>query len=117
MPNAVSGKSRRLSATVGGDSAATNIAVPGILVGDLLLRVSGHDQTDVTTAPTMDDLTDEAAITSDGNIQCDTTDTTNFVLQVEWQGQTIGERDPGEGNVVLGKQMLDPSDANYVRPT
>jgi len=112
-------KARRQSLSVGGAAAAVNIPVAGIRVGDLLLAVSGHDQTDVTTAPTMDNLFDEASITSDGNIQCSTTDTTNFVLQVEWQAQNVHDRNPGgtPDLVVVGKQMLNPDDPNYVRPT
>ena len=105
------------SLSVGGNTAAANIAVAGIRVGDRLLSVSGHDQTDVTTAPTMDDLIDEATITSDGNIQCSTTDTTNFVLQVTWLPRNVGIRNEGEAAVILDKQLLDPSDANYIRPT
>lgn len=66
-----------------GAAAATNIAITGITTSDTLVSVlqfvgAGTDITDVA------DRTSEASITSDGNIQLSSTDTTGGKLLVVW---------------------------------
>ncbi len=73
---------------VAGDTATTNIPVTGILLTDEIIAVARHigagtDVTDVT------DITSEASITSDGNIQLDTTNTSADKLQVFWVDTSI----------------------------
>lgn len=64
---------------VNGTTATTNIAVTGIVTTDKLLRVL-HFTSGALTA----DLTSEASITSNGNIQLGSTDTSGDQLLVEW---------------------------------
>lgn len=59
-----------------GAAAATNIAVAGVLMADTLVAVV--NLTDATS------LSAEAAITSNGNIQCAITDTSAKKLLVFW---------------------------------
>ena len=68
------------SLPVDGAAATTNIAVTGILAIDTLISVI---EVTVTTAALVD-RTAEASITSDGNIQLSTTDTTGDCLLVLW---------------------------------
>ena len=69
---------------VNGTTAATNIAVSGIKTTDKLVTVIGLDPDNVTPADQVQDFTSEASITSDGNIQLSTTNTTGFDLLVIW---------------------------------
>lgn len=69
---------------VAGDTATTNIPVTGILTTDTLISVI---EVTVTTAALVD-RTAEASITSDGNIQLSTTDTTSDFLLVTWASGT-----------------------------
>ena len=74
---------------VAGAAAATDVPVTGIKTGDRLMVVIKLDFTLADGAPntrTWDtvDLLSEASITSDGNIQLSTTDTTGAALLVSW---------------------------------
>lgn len=77
-----------LKATVvDGAAAATNIAITGIKTDDKLVAVMKLDFTLAEGTPntrdwTQADLTSEASITSDGNIQLSTTATTGAILLV-----------------------------------
>lgn len=66
-------------AVVDGAAVDTNIAIAGITTADTLGAVIRF----VTDTPTSN-LVDEAAITSDGNIQLSSTNTTGNKLIVEW---------------------------------
>lgn len=69
---------------VTGQNINTNIAVSGIVKGeDTLLRVIAIDG-DGTLAVSVLDVTSEASITSDGNIQVTTTNLAAYRLIVEW---------------------------------
>jgi len=75
-------------ALVAGDTATTDIAVTGIVTADTLLGCIEFDGT--SGAPT--DRTSEASITSDGNVQLTTTDTSGDFLLVcyhDASGQAI----------------------------
>lgn len=64
---------------VAGDSAATNIPLMGATVAKTtIVGVIEHDP----VTPVIVDRTSEASITSDGNLQLDTTDTTGSQLAV-----------------------------------
>lgn len=66
------------TSVVSGAAAATNIALTGVAPGDTLgsvLMFAGGVPSDVTS---------EAAITSAGNIQLSTTNSTGNTLVVEW---------------------------------
>ena len=74
---------------VSGAAAATDIAVTGIVTADTLLGVVKLDFTLTEGAPNTRtwaaaDLLSEASITSDGNVQLATTDTSDAVLLVTW---------------------------------
>ena len=74
---------------VNGAAAATNIAVTGIATSDKIVSAVKLDFTLAEGAPNTrtweaSDLTSEASITSAGNIQLSTTDTSNEVLLVFW---------------------------------
>ena len=74
---------------VNGAAAATNIAVTGIATADKIVGVVKLDFTLSEGTPntrTWDaaDLTSEASITSAGNIQMSTTNTTSEILLVFW---------------------------------
>ena len=74
---------------VSGGGAATNIAIAGISTADKIVGVAKLDFTLTEGAPntkTWDasDLTSEASVTSAGNIQLSTTNTTGEVLLVLW---------------------------------
>ena len=69
---------------VNGTTATTNIAVTGIATGDRLVAVVGFDPDHATPASQVQNFTGEASITSSGNIQLSTTDTTGFDLLVIW---------------------------------
>lgn len=76
------GEMQRLkSAVVDGAADAVDIAVSGIATTDTLVAVTRFE---ISTGNVVDvsDVTGEAAITSAGNIQLDTTDTTGDRLQV-----------------------------------
>ncbi len=74
---------------VNGAAAGNNIAVAGIKTGDRLVSVVKLDFTLSEGTPNTrtweaSDLTSEASIPSDGNIQLSTTNTTGEVLLVLW---------------------------------
>ena len=74
---------------VNGAAANTNIAVSGINTQDKLMAVVKLDFTLTEGAPNTrtweaSDLTSEASITSNGNIQLSTTNTTAEILLVFW---------------------------------
>ncbi len=74
---------------VNGTTAATNIAISGIATTDKIVSVVKLDFTLTEGAPntrTWDasDLTSEASVTSAGNIQLSTTDTSGEILLVLW---------------------------------
>jgi hypothetical protein len=71
-------------ALVSGTTASTNIAVAGIETGDELSAVIGFDPDNATPADQVQNFSGEASITSDGNIQLGTTNTTGFDLLVLW---------------------------------
>ena len=73
---------------VNGTTAAANIAVTGIATGDKLVAVIGFDPDNATPASQVQNFTSEASITSGGNIQLSTTDTTGFDLLVIWMDIT-----------------------------
>ena len=73
-------------AVVTGDAATTDIPIAGIKTTDELYSVIEHDAT--SALPT--DHTAEASITSDGNIQLSTTDTSTDTLIVEWASSDMG---------------------------
>lgn len=64
---------------VAGADVDTNIAITGIAVEDTLMAVLHY-----TAGAAVANLTSEAAITSAGNIQLTTTDTTGDQLVVFW---------------------------------
>jgi len=65
---------------VAGDAAATDIPVAGIKTTDTLQSVIEFKP----ATPAVIDRTSEASITSDGNIQLSTTDTTSSQLTVSY---------------------------------
>ena len=74
---------------VNGTTSATNIAVTGIATSDKIVSVVKLDFTLSEGTPNTrtweaSDLTSEASITSSGNIQLSTTNTTAEVLLVFW---------------------------------
>lgn len=74
---------------VNGAAANTNIAVSGIATSDKIVGVAKLDFTLTEGTPNTrtweaSDLTSEASITSAGNIQLSTTNTTGEVLLVFW---------------------------------
>ncbi len=74
---------------VNGAAANSNIAITGIATADKIVGVAKLDFTLTEGTPNTrawdaSDLTSEASVTSAGNIQLDTTDTTGEVLLVLW---------------------------------
>lgn len=74
---------------VNGTTANTNIAVSGINTQDRIVAVAKLDftlneGTPNTRAWEASDLTTEASITSNGNLQLSSTDTTGEILLVFW---------------------------------
>ncbi len=69
---------------VNGTTATTNIAVSGIKTTDRLVAVIGFDPDNATPASQVQNFSSEASITSDGNIQLSTTNSTGFDLLVMW---------------------------------
>lgn len=76
---------------VAGAAAVTNIALAGVKTTDRIIGVVGFPKVaDTGTSATGNklsdcvDLTAEASITSTGNIQLATTNTTTYVLVVTW---------------------------------
>lgn len=69
---------------VNGTTAATNIAVSGIKTTDKLMAVIGFDPDNATPASQVQNFSSEASITSDGNIQLSTSNSTGFDLMVMW---------------------------------
>lgn len=70
--------------TPAGAGVDTNIAVTGIKTGDTLVSVLRLNRDATAANIDITDVTSEASITSDGNIQLDTTDTTGDRLIVHW---------------------------------
>lgn len=80
-----SGRSTEIMfSVVAGAAADTNIAISGITRRDGLLSVIRLNKDATAANIDLDDLTSEVAITSDGNIQVDTTVTTGDKLLVIW---------------------------------
>lgn len=73
-------------AIVTGTTAATNIAVAGIKTTDELIKAVEHDAT--SALPT--DRLSECSITSDGNIQFSTTDTSTDTIDLMWISSDMG---------------------------
>lgn len=73
------------SAVVAGTTAATNIAVTGITLQDRLVAVVRLDRDGTAANINISDVQSEASITSNGNIQLSTTNTTGDSLLVMWQ--------------------------------
>ncbi len=69
---------------VAGTTAAANIAVSGIATTDKIVAVVRVDLDAAAANIDVDDLTSEASITSAGNIQLSTTNTTGDKLIVFW---------------------------------
>lgn len=69
-------------AILSGSTAVNNIAVSGIVTTDSILHC-GHYAT-ATVIATMADITSEVDITSDGNIQLTTTNTSSNTLWLVW---------------------------------
>ena len=69
---------------VAGTTAAANIAVSGIATTDKIVAVVRVDLDATAANIDVDDLTSEASITSAGNIQLSTTNTTSDKLIVFW---------------------------------
>ena len=70
---------RKITVVAGAD-VNTNMAVSGIATEDKILSVIAH-KNDGTV---VDDVTDEASVTSAGNIQVTTTNLTNYFVVVHW---------------------------------
>ena len=66
------------------DTAVTNITTGDTLLGVVKLDFTLTDGTPNTRTWAASDLLGEASITSDGNIQLDTTDTSGAALLVTW---------------------------------
>lgn len=73
------------SAVVAGTTAATNIAVTGITLQDTLLCVMRLNRDATAANIDISSVQSEASITSAGNIQLSTTNTTGDSLLVLWQ--------------------------------
>ena len=71
-------------AVVAGTTAAANIAISGIATTDKIVAVVRVDLDATASNIDVDDLTSEASITSAGNIQLSTTNTTGDKLIVFW---------------------------------
>ena len=69
---------------VAGTTAAANIAISGIATTDKIVAVVRVDLDATAANIDVDDLTSEASITSAGNIQLSTTNTTGDKLIVFW---------------------------------
>ena len=69
---------------VAGTTAAANIAVSGIATSDKIVAVVRVDLDATAANIDVDDLTSESSITSAGNIQLSTTNTTGDKLIVFW---------------------------------
>lgn len=77
------------SAVVAGANTATDIAVTGIRTSDALAAVVRLDRDATAANINISDVRSETAITSDGNIQLSTTNTTGDSLLVLWQPSTL----------------------------
>jgi hypothetical protein len=69
---------------VAGSTAVANIAVTGILTEDTIVAVLRLDRDATAANINLADVTSEASITSNGNIQLTTTNTTGDTLVVVW---------------------------------
>ena len=77
------------SAVVAGDTAATDIPVTGILISDALAAVVRLNRDATAANINIVDVLSETSITSNGNIQLSTTNTTGDSLLVLWQPSTV----------------------------
>ena len=77
------------SAVVPGSTAATNIAVTGILTSDVLAAVVRLDRSGTASDINISSVLSEASIPSNGNIQLSTTNTSGDSLLVLWQPSTV----------------------------
>ena len=71
-------------AVVAGTTSVANIAISGIATTDKIVAVVRVDLDATAANIDVDDLTSEASITSAGNIQLSTTNTTGDKLIVFW---------------------------------
>lgn len=69
---------------VAGAAATTNIAITGIVREDLIVSVLRLDLDATAANINLTDVTSEVSVTSDGNIQLTTTNTTGDKLLVIW---------------------------------
>ena len=70
-----------------GTTAAANIAVTGILTTDTI--VACLEFTTAASIATLADRTAECSITSNGNIQCSTTNTSSNALLLFWLQNSV----------------------------
>jgi hypothetical protein len=77
------------SATAAGTTAATNIAISGIKTSDVLAAVLLLNRDATAANINIGSVLSEASITSDGNIQLSTTNSTGDTLIVFWQPSTL----------------------------
>ena len=89
---ALSGGSLK-SSVVAGAAATTNIAISGIETTDKIVSVVRLDRDATAANINISDVTSEASITSNGNIQLSTTNTTGDALLVLWQDYSFGDAD------------------------
>jgi len=71
-------------AVVAGADVDTNIAVTGIATTDKIIYCVRLNRDATAANINVSDVTSEVSITSDGNIQLDTTDTTGDTLMLHW---------------------------------
>jgi hypothetical protein len=77
------------TASAAGTTAATNIAIPGITINDRLAGVFLLNRDATAANINIGSVLSEASITSDGNIQLSTTNSTGDALMVIWQTGTV----------------------------
>jgi hypothetical protein len=77
------------TAVVAGAAANANIAVTGITINDQLVSVVRLDRDATAANINLSDVRAQTLITSDGNIQLSTTNTTGDTLLVQWQTGTV----------------------------
>jgi hypothetical protein len=77
------------SASAAGTTAATNIAITGIKTSDALAAVFLLNRDATAANINIGSVQSEASITSDGNIQLSTTNSTGDTLLVFWQPSTV----------------------------
>jgi len=75
--------------TAAGTTAATNIAISGIKLNDTLVGVLLLNRDATAANINIGSVLSEASITSDGNIQLSTTNSTGDTVIVTWQTGTV----------------------------